>query len=46
MIKRYKLTGFIILWGIFSLISVHSNAQDKVVLSGTIKDLQSGESIM
>jgi len=46
MIKLYKVTAFIILWGVFSLISVHSNAQDKIVLSGTIKDIQSGESII
>ena len=46
MIKYFKVTAFITLWGIFSLITIQSIAQDKVVLNGTIRDIQSGESII
>ncbi len=46
MIKFFKVSALFLLGGIFILIANVAVAQDKVVLNGTIKDIQSGESII
>ena len=46
MIKFFKFSALFLLGGIFILIANVAVAQDKVVLNGTIKDIQSGESII
>ncbi len=46
MIKHFKVEVFLILCGILIIRSNNTFAQDKIVLSGTIKDIQSGESII
>jgi hypothetical protein len=46
MIKFFKVSALYLFGGILGLITNVAFAQDKVVLSGTIKDMQSGESVI
>jgi hypothetical protein len=46
MIKFFKVSALFLFGGILGLITNVAFAQDKVVLSGTIKDMQSGESVI